>query len=146
MFHHKTTVFSSCLAALIALAGCSSTRVHTYPPNLVYLDQQQIESTMRRLLVDIWTINDILDTSESVAGYNRERVISALRDMESAADELGAGAEVTNHLVIDNNIDQFKSSVRTARQAVEDDPPNYFLAGQMSGNCQACHRLRQNTP
>lgn len=129
-------------AVLLGLSGCSKVTWNSYPPNLVYLDQSQVESSMRRLLLDVWTINDTFDTSETLSGYNREKIISTLRDMEAVADDLGAGAEMTNHLVIDNNIDDFKFAVQAARKAVETEPPNYYLAGQLSGQCLACHAKR----
>ena len=133
-----TTVY---LTALI-VGGCSEVRVRPYPPDIVYLDEQQIESTMMRLSADIWTINDIFDSNEYISGSNRERIIDLLREMENEAVALGAGTQKTNHLIIDNNIDQFRYDVRAAREAVEAEPPNYDLAGRLSGSCLACHVLR----
>ena len=129
------------LIALIAM-GCSEVRVRPYPPDIVYLDDQQIESTMMRLSADIWTINDIFDTNEHISGSNRERIIDILREMENEAVNLGAGTQKTNHLLIDDNIDQFRYDVRAAREAVEAEPPNYYLAGRLSGSCLACHVRR----
>ena len=129
------------LTAMI-VAGCSEVRVRPYPPDIVYLDAQQIESTMMRLSADIWTINDIFDSNEYISSPNRERIIDLLREMENEAVALGAGTQKTNHLVIDNNIDQFRYDVRAAREAVEAEPPNYYLAGRLSGSCLACHVRR----
>lgn len=129
------------LTALIVW-GCSEVRVRPYPPDIVYLDDQQIESTMMRLSADIWTINDIFDNNEHISGFNRERIIDLLREMENEAVSLGAGTQKTNHLVIDNNIDQFRYDVRAAREAIEAEPPNYYLAGRLSGSCLACHVRR----
>lgn len=129
------------LTALIVW-GCSEVRVRPYPPDIVYLDDQQIESTMMRLSADIWTINDIFDNNEHISGFNRERIIDLLREMENEAVSLGAGTQKTNHLVIDNNIDQFRYDVRAAREAIEAEPPNYYLAGRLSGSCLTCHVRR----
>ena len=117
-------------------------RVRSYPPDIVYLDDQQIESTMLRLSADIWTINDIFDNNEHISGFNRERIIDLLKEMEKEAVTLGAGTQKTNHLLIDNNIDQFRYDVQAARAAVEAEPPNYYLAGRLSGSCLACHVRR----
>ena len=117
-------------------------RVRSYPPDIVYLDDQQIESTMLRLSADIWTINDIFDNNEHISGFNRERIIDLLKEMEKEAVTLGAGTQKTNHLLIDNNIDQFRYDVQAARAAVEAEPPNDYLAGRLSGSCLACHVRR----
>ena len=130
-----------CLTALI-VGGCSEVRVRPYPPDIVYLDEQQIESTMMRLSADIWTINDIFDNNEYISTFNRERIVVLLKEMENEAMTLGAGTQKTNHLFIDEHIDQFKDDVVAARLAIEADPPNYYLAGRLSGSCLACHVRR----
>jgi len=129
---------------LPVLAGCAGTEVkmHTYPADMVYIEDSEIESAMLRLSQYVWSVNDIFDSQEHIAGYNRERIIELLKNMEKEADELGAGARQTNHLFIDQNIEAFRADVERARRAVETDPPNYYLAGRLSGSCLACHTKR----
>ena len=131
-------------ALLPILAGCADTEVkmHTYPADMVYIDDSEVESAMLRLSQYVWSINDIFDSQEHIAGYNRERIIELLKNMEKEADVLGAGARQTNHLLIDQNIEAFRADVERARQSVEADPPNYYLAGRLSGSCLACHTKR----
>ncbi|MDJ0956638.1 MAG: hypothetical protein QNI91_07265 [Arenicellales bacterium] len=138
----RLTFLAAVYLTVLMVGGCSEVRVRPYPPDIVYLDEEQIESTMMRLSADIWTINDIFDNNEHISGFNRERIIDLLREMENEAVSLGAGTQKTNHLVIDNNIDQFRYDVRAAREAVEAEPPNYYLAGRLSGSCLACHVRR----
>lgn len=132
------------VAAIVAVQGCAEPRVglHTYPADLVYLDQDRIETGMLRLSSNIWAINDLLDRSEIISAFDRERIIDLLGNLENEAIVLGAGAQITNHLLIDENIDQFKSDVKAARLAIESEPPNYYLAGRLSGSCLACHVRR----
>lgn len=144
MRYNKTRLTTLALAYLTALlvGGCNDLRVRSYPPDLVYLDDKQVESSMLSLSADIWSINDIFDNNEYISSFNRERIIALLREMEEQADTLGAGTQKTNHLLIDNYIDQFKSDVEAARLAVEAEAPNYYLAGRLSGSCLACHVRR----
>lgn len=126
------------------LAGCADTdvKMHTYPADMVYIEDSEVEDAMLRLSQYIWSINDIFDSQEHIAGYNRERIVELLKNMEREAEDLGAGARQTNHLLIDRNIEEFRADVERARQAVETDPPNYYLAGRLSGSCLACHMKR----
>ena len=138
-----TTMFTlACFIAVVLSAGCTQVEVKPYPPNMVYLDDDNIESAMQRLNTSMWTINDIFDNNEHISSYERERIISLLQQMEEEAIQLGAGTQKTNHLFIDENIDQFKYDIEAARKAVAAEPPNYYLAGRLSGSCIACHVRR----
>lgn len=129
------------LSGALFIAGCSGVRVDTYPPDFTYLPRDEIRDTMTRMSVEIWRINDILDRNETVASYQREEIIEALRALERSSEKLGAGWRLTNHALIDENIDGFRDSVVDARLAVEREPANYYLAGKLSGSCLACHKL-----
>ena len=48
----------------------------------------------------------------------------------------------TNHLVIDDHIDQFRSDVNDAIRDARANPPNYFALGRLSGSCVGCHKYR----
>ena len=61
--------------------------------------------------------------------------------MSRIANELGAGATQTNHLLLDAHIDDFKQAVETARLRLQINPENYSGVGQLVGSCSACHRL-----
>jgi hypothetical protein len=115
----------------------------TYPPDFVYLNRSDVTGYMKRMSGDIWRIDDILSSSETVLPYQREKIITQLEDMQSVADKLGAGTVNTNHPFIDQNIDAFKRDVRLALQDVKSEPPAYYRAGRLSGRCLACHRLRK---
>ena len=132
------------LSAMV-IAGCSGVRVDTYPPDFTYLPTSEIKGTMTRMSVEIWRINDILDRNETVVGYQRDEILDALRALERSAQNMGAGWQLTNHALIDENIDAFKDSVVDARLAIEREPPNYYLAGKLSGSCLACHRIARMT-
>ncbi len=128
---------------LVASAtGCAWVRKATYPPDFVYLEHTQVVSAMAEFNVDIWRIDDIIAGSETILPYQRDEIIGILQHMAKLADRLGAGPRSTNHLLIDENIDEFKNQVLEALRFVEKDPPNYYLAGRLSGGCMACHQRR----
>ncbi len=140
----SSRIYQCCVLVVCAalLSGCAAVRKVTYPPDFVYLERSEITSSMSQLAADIWRIEDILDSSETVLPYEREEVISTLRDMKQVADKLGAGTVVTNHPFIDQNIDPFRRDVDLALEDVTREPPDYYRAGRLSGRCLACHRLR----
>lgn len=128
------------LTVLLAIfAGCAKTEKTTYPANMIVVEDQAIESMMLGLSASMWSILDILDSNEYIPEYSREKIISLLKDMENAALKLGAGNRKTNHLVLDDNIAQFRADVVASRIAIEKEPPNYFRVGRLTGSCLACH-------
>jgi hypothetical protein len=140
MNSRKTVLIALAVAALF---GCAEVGWHTYPPSMVRLEPKQVTGAMTRYSVSLWRLDEILSTSETILPYQREEIISLLREMERQADRLGAGATVTNHLVIDQHIDEFKAELGRARRDVEKEPPSYYRAGRLYGSCQACHVMRK---
>lgn len=79
-------------------------------------------------------------------------VINELQRLESIASGTVAGTSaninqesdmpVTNHLLIDEHMDEFISQISKARFRAQADPPGYFEVGQLVGECNACHRNR----
>lgn len=134
-----------CIAAVCTalVAGCQVIRKVTYPPDFVYLAPSDIKGSMKQLSADIWRIDDILSTSETVLPYEREKIVDILKNMKTTTTKLGAGSVQTNHPFIDQNIDSFNQDVQLALKDVEQEPPSYYRAGRLSGRCLACHRLRR---
>lgn len=98
---------------------------------------------MHQLAVSIEKLDSVLrEIGNDVSASERERVINQLNSMESIAYNLGAGTQITNHLLLDEHIDQFKGDVISARHSVEAEPPNFYLVGRLSGSCTGCHVLR----
>ncbi len=133
---------------IAALAGllwsCSNMeyKVSNYPADFVYLSRTKVTGTMGGLSAEVQRINDALRNNVVLDDASHQQIISALENMEAAAYRLGAGTAPTNHLLIDKHIDRFKSDVQAALKAARGIPPNYYLAGQLSGSCMACHIYR----
>ena len=124
------------------LTGCAHIRKATYPSDFVYLEQNQIRSEMALLSLYMRQIDEILLDDSTVSSAQQEQVIKILSKIDNSVDSLGAGNIRTNHLVLDDHIDQFKSDVSVALRDASSDPPNYFALGRLSGSCVACHKHR----
>lgn len=70
-----------------------------------------------------------------------DNLAQSLSGNPSVSDELDQTMRVTRHLLIDEHIDEFLLQVSLAKQLAQDDPPNYFAVGQLTGGCDGCHRL-----
>jgi hypothetical protein len=109
------------LIALLCVAvvfGCAQIRKVTYPNDYVYLEQKQLRSKMQ------------------------QRILYLLNKVNDLTAELGGGV-TTNHLALDDHIDQFKIDVNIAIRDARANPPNYFALGRLAGNCTGCHKYRE---
>jgi len=135
------------LAALIALQliGCADfarqVRQYTYPPEFRYIEGDQVRLTMRQLAFHSRALNRLIQSS---AGPQRQRdeIITHLRAMEEAAEKLDQSGWPTNHPLIDMNLPSFRRDIKFAREAIEREPPNFLVAGPVTGACVYCHGAR----
>jgi len=127
---------------LFALPACSWVRKVTYPPTFTYLENSDITSSMKRMADSVNRIDSILISHEAPSARQRERIIADLNTIDSIATALGAGTQQTNHLLIDEHIDEFRLAVRRAQEDVKSTPPRYYRVGGLIGNCTSCHVWR----
>ena len=123
--------------------GCAQLRQATYPKDFVYLDRQQVQGQMARFSQYMRQIDDILLDDSTVSSEQQERVLAILTRIDESTVKLGAGSTRTNHLLIDEHIDQFRADVQIAIRDARADPPNYFALGRLSGSCVGCHKYRR---
>ena len=128
-------------AALVG--GCAHIRKATYPDDFIYLERKEIRNEMVLLSLYLREIDDILRDDATVSSEQQARIVSVLAKIDASADKLGAGNVRTNHLLIDDNIDQFKAELNLAMGDARSDPPNYFALGRLSGSCLGCHKYRR---
>ena len=124
------------------LIGCAQIRKATYPDDFVYLEQKQVKSKMVLMSSYMRRIDEILAEDSTVSSAQQEQIIKILSSIDATVDSLGAGNIRTNHLLIDEHIDEFKTEVSIALRDARSDPPNYFALGRLSGGCVACHKYR----
>jgi len=127
-------------AALVA--GCAQIRKATYPSDFVYLEKKQIKTEMALLGFYMRQLDQILLDDSTVSSEQQQQILALLAKIDASTLTLGAGSVTTNHLVIDDHIDQFKNEVEIAIRNARADPPNYFALGRLSGGCVGCHKFR----
>ena len=132
----------SCVTAGL-LIGCAQIRKVTYPDDFVYLEQKQVTGKMLLMSSYMRQIEEILLEDSTVSSAQQERIIKILSSIDATVDSLGAGNVRTNHLLIDEHIDEFKTEISVALRDARSDPPNYFALGRLSGGCIACHKYRE---
>ncbi len=150
----RTTLLSISLIITLLLAGCVKIRMLTYPSEFTYLDSGSVKGIMHEMALSLSRIDTLVQQSSDDTNASRYQpdVLAELQKMETLASSLsssttgttvdGKARPVTNHLLIDEHIDDFIGQIMHARLLVEDNPPNYYGAGQLTGNCSACHRIR----
>ena len=82
----------------------------------------------------------VLMASPEKTAVNRPEVLQHLRAMEQVMIDLNRTGWPTNHPMVDANRSSFLQDIRTAQDGASRDPPNFFLAGAVSGACAYCHR------
>jgi len=121
------------------LQGCAQISKATYPPDFVYLNKQEIRTTMQKMAASISNIHALLSDTNHSQDQMRDKVSAELKNIETATRELGTAGKSTNHPLIDNHLDGFRDELIAALRAVESDPPDYYPAGRLVGQCHGCH-------
>lgn len=143
---------------VVVLAGCVQIRLLTYPGEFVWLEEEYVKGTMQEMATRMSNLQTLTESPiENLNNNNRDlahqEIIKELEQLEEFAISISpktSGISVsefselpaTNHLLIDQHIDDFISEIMRARTLAELIPPNYSGIGQLVGNCNACHRQR----
>jgi hypothetical protein len=138
----KLQLLVMALIGAAVLSGCSQFRKATYPGDFVYLEEKQITNEMIMLSIYMRQIDQILLEQSTISSEQQAKLVQLLSSIEVSVEKLGAGSVETNHLLIDDRIDKFKSDVNIALRDTSADPPNYYSLGRLYGSCVACHQYR----
>lgn len=130
---------------LLASWGCgdglsSLLRRHTYPASFRYVPKDEMRSAMWLLGKQSLELSRLLRSVPDGARPPRDQVVVLLADMQITVEDVGAGQWSTNHPELAEGLAALAEDIRAAKAAAEHDPPNYFLAGSVSGACLYCHR------
>ncbi len=132
------------LATVIAvqLSGCSDmarwVRQFTYPPEFRYIERDEVRGIMRVLAAHAREVNQLM-RQDDAPQVHRAEIVEHLRAMEQAAEKLDQSGWPTNHPQVEMNLPTFRRDLEFAREAIEREPPNYLLAGSVTGACVRCH-------
>lgn len=142
----KSMLFKTLKLAILPLilTGCSHSALETvskvtYPPDFNYISKSKIQDTMHQFAWYSTLLDNSLRGVDTVTEEQRENAISILRKMEKLSLNLASQDLRSNHQVVTHNIDRFRHKIIDARIALQKTPPNYYLAGTVSGYCLSCH-------
>jgi hypothetical protein len=132
------------LLVLGSTVGCHSSFVDfvrgtTYPPSFRYVPETELRSAMWLLGHQSLELRRVLSGESDTGGDPRSQVVLLLSDMEQTVQQLGPDPWSSNHPELGQGLKVLADDLRAARTAAEHDPPNYFLAGSVSGACLYCH-------
>lgn len=145
--YKRTLKFGLVAMLLFTSSGCQngfleSVRKVTYPPDFNYISQEKLTDTMQSFAWYTTLLDNNLRDTSSVTRDQRLSAISILQKMEKLSHELGTESLSSNHNIISFNIDQFRQKITDARKGLQQEPPNYYLVGEVSGYCLNCHSRR----
>lgn len=150
----KITTYLSCLALLgivLLLTSCMQVRLLTYPESFTWIGEEDVQSTMHSMAQSMKNLNTLVREEQSPSSH-RDDILRELDNLEYVAASLSVSVPLsnsdrsqvpaTNHLLIDEHMDDFLEDILRARVQAEMEPANYFGVGKLTGSCTACHRLR----
>ena len=132
------------VVALVACAACGKSaseflRRHTYPPDFRYVPEEKLRSSMWLLGRETLDLRRVLGDATLSDSTRRTRAELLLGGMEDTVKKIGPQQWSSNHSEMKSALEGLESDIHAAHEAVNHDPPNYFLAGSVSAACLYCH-------
>jgi hypothetical protein len=135
--------YAALVVAFAAALSCSGPRGgmprESPAPEFNYITEEQLESAMWQLASGVESLQAIFGSRKPVKQSQRVEVVGILDQMIAAATELGPSGMSTNHPRITHNLGRFREKLEIARDSASMNPPRYYLVGNLSGTCLACH-------
>ena len=126
---------------VLSLLGCSTalevTRSATYPVDFAYIDRATVRTEMHAIASKVYALDIALRKDPAP---ETQEVDAILQEIAHIANALNPGRPDSNHPLLSKHLPQFLEDVAAARRGLEAHPPNYFMAGSISGSCIYCHR------
>lgn len=147
-------VLATIVTFTLLLSGCARIRLLTYPAEFTWIGNAELTSTMQDMAISMGKLTELANEASnsnlaSGSGQRQASVLGELDRLEQLAGTfLGSSSKstttdatlpATNHLLIDDHIEDFLADITRAKFLAEDNPPNYFAVGQLTGSCNGCH-------
>jgi hypothetical protein len=129
----------SAVVALACIGPFAPAQEQASTPQFDAISEDQLKSAMWQLAAGVRELETVLGREKRVGPQTQPSVIRILDQMIAAAAELGPGGLSTAHLEIAENLGRFREKLDIARDSALMNPPRYYLAGNFSGACLACH-------
>ena len=143
MFKRMSLVTCAVLISACQSGVLDTVRKVTYPPDFNYISEEKLQNTMHAFAWYTTLLDMKLRDTSAITREKRLSAIDILDKMETLSVELGTQSLSSNHNIISFNIDQFRQRIVDARNGLQQEPPNYYLVGSVSGYCLNCHSRRQ---
>jgi len=123
------------------LWGCSGQQIRdwTYPPDFNYISSGELRSVMSQIAAQVAALNALLRKPGAPDEITRAQIVQRLQALDAAAQRLGPGGWPSNHPRIADHAQRFQRDIALALSAAQQEPPQYFFAGSLSGSCSICH-------
>lgn len=137
------------LATLFAISGCGDSNIAamirkvTYPPDFNYVSGDKLRSKMTQMAYQVQLLDNELAGIDTEPFTQKQQVLGALRNIEKIASGLQAGDAGSNHPFLQGYMRDFVNDVGEASKSANLNPPNYYLAGRVSGGCVNCHSVNR---
>ena len=122
----------------IILASCVGASLVSYPKDFNWEGDQETTTVMQSLARSMLVLDNTVQ-GVSLLHLQQHKVITELEKMEFQARLLDSGPS-TRHLALDTERESFLSTIAAAKLQVQANPPNFYIAGKLTGECNACHR------
>lgn len=140
----KSGVLCLLMLCIVLVACYHGGSIHTYEPDITYTDDDhEVANSMHGMALLVGRLNQTLNSFEIQNNKKQKEVVEILSKIKNVGDHLRASS-LNNHPQIEQNIDAFRRSLQDALEDAEDNPPNYYLAGTITGSCSSCHLVRTN--
>ena len=131
------TCFIVCSTALVI--ACAGPQFASYPTDFASLDNEKVHSAMKNMHSSINKLEQVLNEEGSNETICNQCVVAELNSLMQATKHLGHQAVFSNHRSITDNIDRFRSQIRSAKIDAQKNPPEYAEANQLVTGCLNCH-------
>lgn len=125
----------------------ASIRKVTYPPEFKYIEPQNLRTDMGKLAQQMRLLDVALapssDPSQSELAIQRQKVLTALGNIERIASGLQPSSAGSSHPFMQDYMGDFVRRVGEARVAASLPQPRYYFAGQVAGGCTNCHKVNR---
>ncbi|MEZ4270035.1 MAG: hypothetical protein R3C68_00910 [Myxococcota bacterium] len=124
---------------LPACGVATKVRRYTYPPEFHYIQRGEIHQAMHDISRTVRRLDEMLRLPVE-NGVDSQEVIMLLEQLQRSIASIKDEGDVSNRERVDAHLERFREDVSAALRGARAVPPNYFLAGSVTGSCRYCHK------
>lgn len=111
------------------------------PPPFDFVDGENLRSRMHQLAFELQRLDMTLMGADSGDMVEQQQVVQSLENIERLASVIRENELSVRHTFLSDDMAGFISTVTRARMSAESNPPQFYMAGRVSGACVNCHRV-----